>query len=64
MKKTLRLTLFKAIQDWVEKECDHPERPSVGLIHDSLAEQMTRAAEAVYDATFAAQLYQKVEDGQ
>ena len=58
MKAKLRATLQGAMEEWVENQCEHDERPN-GYIYEQLSEDMTRAAEAVYDASFAAQEFAK-----
>lgn len=56
MKHSLKASLEKVVGDWIEANCDHDDAPE-GYYHPDMAEQMTAAAVAVYDATFAAQKF-------
>jgi hypothetical protein len=58
MKAALKATLEQALDDWLENEADHEQRPA-GYIYEGLHVQMAEAAAAVYDASFKAQEWVK-----
>ena len=62
MTNHLKATLKQVMEDWIEGEADHPDRPD-GYIHDKLADQMASAAAAVYDANFDGQAFADREAG-
>lgn len=58
MKAQLRASLEQTLNEWIENEAEHDERPD-GYVYDGLAKDMRRAAEAVYDAAFSVQEWVK-----
>jgi len=52
MKTRLKSTLVEVLDEWLEAQDDHDERPA-GLACNGLANMMADAAAAVYDASHA-----------
>lgn len=50
MTSRLKSTLWEVLDNWLEQQDAHPDRPP-GLACPHLADMMTDAAEAVYEAS-------------
>ena len=56
----LKVSLEEAIGRWIEKKCESDEWGETRhYVHDSLTQEMTNAAEAVFDATINVQKWLK-----
>lgn len=60
MKASLKAKLEAAIDAFLEDTAEHDDRPD-GYVHPDITQHMANAAEAVFDATFAASQYTESE---
>ena len=60
MKPSLKAKLAAAIDAFLDEVAEHDDRPA-GFVHPEMGDQMTNAAEAVFDATFASSRYTESE---